>query len=247
MRKRNKIDRVSFYGGLIGALVVNPRLLLDSRVAKANELGWSVVQITPHKEANLLMSILNFGLLMATLGLFNFAPGYLIVFEKEVDQSNKGDQIPKTQINPSQRESQSLDTGWLNQKIDEVVTEQDTEKKDNTDSSANDVSPSVSNKNYSLGEVDGVSFINDSKTTNIHSALQTFQSLEDIIWIVGGDFKSVDPNKLVSKIANKLKACVVIGKDQSVILKVLEANEVKSISIADSDQVMDLAVVEAVL
>ena len=85
--KRNKIDRVSFYGGLIGALAVNPRMLLDSRVEKANLHGWTVVQITPHKEANLLIQILNFGFLMITFGLFNFAPGYLIVFEKEVDDS----------------------------------------------------------------------------------------------------------------------------------------------------------------
>ena len=83
MSKRNKIDRISFYGGLIGALVMNPRMLLDSRVQKANKHGWTVVQIVPHIETNLLIYILNIALLFLTLGLFNFSAGYLIVFEKE--------------------------------------------------------------------------------------------------------------------------------------------------------------------
>ena len=50
--KRNKIDEISFMGGLIGWLGENPKDTINSRVAQANEYGWSVVNIIPGSDQN---------------------------------------------------------------------------------------------------------------------------------------------------------------------------------------------------
>ena len=47
--KRNKIDEISFIGGLIGWLAVNPKDTINSRVAQANEYGWRVINIVPRQ------------------------------------------------------------------------------------------------------------------------------------------------------------------------------------------------------
>jgi UDP-N-acetylmuramoylalanine--D-glutamate ligase len=105
----------------------------------------------------------------------------------------------------------------------------------------------AAHRNQFLGEVSGVRFINDSKATNAHAALAALASLDNVIWIAGGDFKGVDPNQLVSKIASQLKACVLIGKEQSVIREALEthAPEVEIFSVEDGEGVMQMAVKEA--
>lgn len=105
----------------------------------------------------------------------------------------------------------------------------------------------AAHRNQFLGEVSGVRFINDSKATNAHAALAALASLENVVWIAGGDFKGVNPNDLVSKIASQLKTCVLIGKEQSVIREALEtyAPEVEIVSVDDGDDVMQIAVREA--
>ena len=35
--KRNKIDEITFIGGLVGWLAVNPKVTIDNRVAEANK------------------------------------------------------------------------------------------------------------------------------------------------------------------------------------------------------------------
>jgi UDP-N-acetylmuramoylalanine--D-glutamate ligase len=105
----------------------------------------------------------------------------------------------------------------------------------------------AAHRNQFLGEFSGVKFINDSKATNAHAALAALASLHHVIWIAGGDFKGVDPNELVKKIASQLKTCVLIGKDQSKIRKALEkhAPEVEIVSVEDGEGVMQTAVKEA--
>lgn len=81
--KRNKVDEVSFAGGLIGFLAVNPRRMIDNRVKEANENGWVLTQLQPTSGNNLFIKVLRFVLLVLTLGLFTFGDGMYLVFEKE--------------------------------------------------------------------------------------------------------------------------------------------------------------------
>ena len=81
--KRNKVDEVSFIGGLIGWLAVNPRSTIDERVSEANSAGWNLVQIQPSSGNNLFISFLRTIVLIVTLGLLTFGDGVYLVFEKE--------------------------------------------------------------------------------------------------------------------------------------------------------------------
>ena len=82
--KINKIDRIYLSGGLLGALFTNPRAAIDSRVEEANQNGWNLHQLIPHRETNLFMQILSLVVLVATLFMWTFGAGYLLVFEKKV-------------------------------------------------------------------------------------------------------------------------------------------------------------------
>ena len=81
--KRNKIDEITFIGGLIGWLVVNPKATIDNRVAEANKAGWTVVNIIPGGQQNALFRLLRTIILLLTLGLFTFGDGVIVIFEKE--------------------------------------------------------------------------------------------------------------------------------------------------------------------
>ena len=81
--KRNKIDEITFIGGLIGWLLVNPKATIDNRVAEANKAGWTVVNIIPGGEQNALLRLLRYIILTVTLGLFTFGDGVYVIFEKE--------------------------------------------------------------------------------------------------------------------------------------------------------------------
>lgn len=49
----------------------------------------------------------------------------------------------------------------------------------------------------SLGQVNGVTFINDSKATNPHAAIAAIQGLNRVHWILGGDNKGVPFDALI--------------------------------------------------
>lgn len=89
VRKRNKVDEVSFIGGLIGFLFVNPRAIIDSRVSEANNHGWTLVAFQKSSGNNLLINVLRFVLLVVTLGLFTFGDGMYLVFEKETAEGEE--------------------------------------------------------------------------------------------------------------------------------------------------------------
>lgn len=69
-----------------------------------------------------------------------------------------------------------------------------------------------------VGKVHGITFINDSKATNVNStwyALETFE--HPIVWIVGGVDKGNDYEMLKELVADKVKAIVCLGKDNTKI------------------------------
>jgi len=79
----NKIERVTLMGGIIGALLTNPRAALEKAITHANADGWSCRQILPHSTTNLFMVILMIVCLVCTFGLWTFGAGYLLLLEKD--------------------------------------------------------------------------------------------------------------------------------------------------------------------
>ena len=66
------------------------------------------------------------------------------------------------------------------------------------------------------GQIEGITFINDSKATNVDSvyyALDTFDS--GITWIAGGKDKGNDYSKISSMVEEKVQALICLGADNT--------------------------------
>ena len=78
----------------------------------------------------------------------------------------------------------------------------------------------------------GISFINDSKATNVNSTWYAIECMEnDIIWIVGGIDKGNDYSELFPVVRKKVKAIVCLGKDNR---KIVEAFKDKVATIVET-------------
>jgi UDP-N-acetylmuramoylalanine--D-glutamate ligase len=64
-----------------------------------------------------------------------------------------------------------------------------------------------------ISEVDGITWIDDSKATNPHAALAALRSQLSSIWIAGGLSKGADMDPLVRDAAGRIKAAILIGTD----------------------------------
>jgi UDP-N-acetylmuramoylalanine--D-glutamate ligase len=69
-------------------------------------------------------------------------------------------------------------------------------------------------------KVSGISFINDSKATNVNSTWYALECMETpVVWIVGGIDKGNDYSELFPVVKQKVKAVVCLGKDNRKILE----------------------------
>jgi UDP-N-acetylmuramoylalanine--D-glutamate ligase len=69
--------------------------------------------------------------------------------------------------------------------------------------------------------VNGVTWINDSKATNVDSVFYALQSMDSpTIWIVGGQDKGNDYTPLLKLVKKQVKAIVCMGVDNSKIISV---------------------------
>ncbi|HEX7138207.1 MAG TPA: UDP-N-acetylmuramoyl-L-alanine--D-glutamate ligase [Vicinamibacterales bacterium] len=69
-----------------------------------------------------------------------------------------------------------------------------------------------------VGELDGVRFINDSKATNVESALRSIESFDrDLVVILGGRFKGGDLRLLREPLRTRAKAVVAIGEAKALV------------------------------
>jgi len=68
--------------------------------------------------------------------------------------------------------------------------------------------------------VGGVSFINDSKATNVNSAWYALECMQTkVIWIAGGIDKGNDYSELFDLVKKKVKAIICLGKDNKKIVE----------------------------
>jgi UDP-N-acetylmuramoylalanine--D-glutamate ligase len=98
---------------------------------------------------------------------------------------------------------------------------------------------------------DGVTWVNDSKATNPHSAIASILSHERVIWIAGGLAKGASMDQLVRRAKSRLAAVILIGTDAPVIEAALmeHAPEIPRhvIPIADSSEELMKEIVQKAL
>lgn len=70
-----------------------------------------------------------------------------------------------------------------------------------------------------VAEIGGVTWINDSKATNVDSVFYALQAMDTpTVWIVGGQDKGNDYTPLLKLVKKKVKAIVCMGEDNSKII-----------------------------
>jgi UDP-N-acetylmuramoylalanine--D-glutamate ligase len=69
-----------------------------------------------------------------------------------------------------------------------------------------------------VAEIGGVRFVNDSKATNVESALRSIESFDtDLVAILGGQFKGGDLGRLREPLRTRARAVVAIGEAKELI------------------------------
>ena len=72
-----------------------------------------------------------------------------------------------------------------------------------------------------VAEVDGVTYVDDSKATNPHAAHASIAAYPRVVWIAGGLLKGASVDDLVSRVANRLVGAVLIGRDRALVADAL--------------------------
>jgi len=73
-----------------------------------------------------------------------------------------------------------------------------------------------------VADLNGVTYIDDSKATNTHAAQTSLLAYESVVWIAGGMAKGQDFNDLIIKAGPRMRGVVVLGIDQDEIVRALE-------------------------
>ncbi len=92
----------------------------------------------------------------------------------------------------------------------------------------------------------GIRWVDDSKATNPHAAQTALEAFDPVVWIVGGLFKGVDVDDLVSRTIPRLRAAIVIGTDRKALVEAFTRHApqlpVFEVVAAETEQVMPSAV-----
>ncbi|MEM9545498.1 MAG: UDP-N-acetylmuramoyl-L-alanine--D-glutamate ligase [Bacteroidota bacterium] len=97
-----------------------------------------------------------------------------------------------------------------------------------------------------VATINGVTFINDSKATNVDAVYYALEAIEgDIIWIAGGTDKGNDYSPLFELAKSKIKALICLGIDNKKLVKsfarlipiIIESTKVSNVV----DNALDLA------
>ncbi len=88
-----------------------------------------------------------------------------------------------------------------------------------------------------VATIDGVQYIDDSKATNAHAAQTSLAAFDHVVWIAGGMAKGQSFDELVPKVADRLRAVVLLGIDRGEVAAALRrhAPDVPRIDIDRTD------------
>tara|TARA_B110000503_G_scaffold17751_1_gene25929 strand:+ start:807 stop:1061 length:255 start_codon:yes stop_codon:yes gene_type:complete len=84
MSKINKIERMSYSGGLLGVIFGSSKGKLEGRIKEMNTSGWNVHFIHP-ESVNLVLVLFRVILLVCTLGLWTIGSSELLVLERDAE------------------------------------------------------------------------------------------------------------------------------------------------------------------
>jgi UDP-N-acetylmuramoylalanine--D-glutamate ligase len=88
-----------------------------------------------------------------------------------------------------------------------------------------------------VSKVNGVTFINDSKATNVNSTWYALESMKTpTIWIAGGQDKGNDYTDLNDMVQKKVKAIICLTKDSAKIRKAFTSMVDTIVDVANADQ-----------
>jgi UDP-N-acetylmuramoylalanine--D-glutamate ligase len=94
----------------------------------------------------------------------------------------------------------------------------------------------------SVGNVHGIEFINDSRSTNINSTWFTLESMsKPVIWIAGGMDSCIDYPQLKPLIRSKVKLIVFLGMDSTHLIASLSDLEIPVTDALTMDEAVELA------
>ncbi|GAB3127752.1 UDP-N-acetylmuramoyl-L-alanine--D-glutamate ligase [Tsukamurella serpentis] len=68
-----------------------------------------------------------------------------------------------------------------------------------------------------VAQVRGITFIDDSKATNPHAALNSIEAHPRVVWVAGGQLKGADIAPLIERVAPRLAGAVLLGVDAGLI------------------------------
>ena len=88
-----------------------------------------------------------------------------------------------------------------------------------------------------LGLVEDVRYIDDSKATNPHAATSSLLAYDPVVWVAGGLAKGASFDDLVTRVRDRLRAVVLLGRDRRVIAEALSrhAPDVRVIEVEDGE------------
>jgi len=72
-----------------------------------------------------------------------------------------------------------------------------------------------------IADIDGVTWVDDSKATNPHAADASLTAFPSVVWVAGGQTKRTHFDELVQKHKGRLRAAVLIGVDRAEIAAAL--------------------------
>lgn len=72
-----------------------------------------------------------------------------------------------------------------------------------------------------VGDVEGATYVDDSKATNAHAALTSLRAYDSIVWIAGGMAKGQAFDDLVIEARDRLRGVVLLGVDRQVFAQAL--------------------------
>jgi UDP-N-acetylmuramoylalanine--D-glutamate ligase len=88
-----------------------------------------------------------------------------------------------------------------------------------------------------VAQVDGVTWVDDSKATNPHAAQSSLQGYDPVVWVAGGLAKGAGFDDLVRTVRGRLRGVVLLGRDRDVIAGALSrhAPDVPVITVEDGE------------
>jgi len=82
MKKINKVERLTYSGGILGMLFGSTKGKMQDKITEMNNQGWNL-HFIHNDQPNLVIWIIRLLILLVTLGLWTMGSSEILVFEKE--------------------------------------------------------------------------------------------------------------------------------------------------------------------